>query len=170
MVRCEHVCSIHMSQHHRNQILEKLTNARVPFTHHVHEAVTTSEHASEIRGVPLHSGAKALVLQLARKDNQELHDHILVIIPGDVRIDFAKLKQITGNKYEFAKNPTDLVDCVPGSVPPFGSVLELTTYADKTLADDLNFNIGLLTESVGMKKEDYIKVENPILVDVVKTN
>ena len=159
-----------MSQHHRNQILEKLTNAGVPFTHHVHEAVTTSEHASEIRGVPLHSGAKALVLQLAKKDSQELSDHILVVVPGDARIDFAKLREITGKKYEFAKNPTDLVDCVPGSVPPFGSVLGLQTYADTTLATDLNFNIGLLTESVGMKKEDYVTVENPILVDVVKTN
>ncbi len=152
MVGNEHVCSTYMSQHHRNQILEKLANAGVPFTHHVHEAVTTSEHASEIRGVPLHSGAKALVLQLARKDNQELHDHILVVVPGDARIDFAKLREITGNKYEFAKNPTDLVDCVPGSVPPFGSVLGLQTYTDKSLAETLNFNIGLLTESVGMKK------------------
>ncbi len=48
-------------------------------------------------------------------------------------------------------------------MPPFGSVLGLQTYADEGLEDVLNFNIGLLTESLQMKKEDYLKLENPIL-------
>lgn len=157
-----------MSQVHRDKIIELLEANNADFVHHVHEAVTTSEHASEIRGVALSSGAKAIVLQKAKKGNQELSDHILVVIPADKRIDFKKLQQVTNIKYEFAKDPTSLVDCVPGSVPPFGSVLGLTTYADETIADELNFNIGLLTESVRLNKEDYLRIEKPRIIDVIK--
>lgn len=153
-----------MSQLHRDKILALLTEHSADFEHSVHEAVTTSEHASAIRGVPLSSGAKAIVLE----NTKDASEHVLVVIPADKRIDFKKLKEITGKKFEFAKDPTAVVDCVPGSVPPFGSVLGLKTYTDEGIADKLNFNIGLLTESVGLAKSEYLRIENPEMVSVVK--
>lgn len=153
-----------MSSLHKDKIIEKVTNAGCVFKHSVHEAVTTSEHASHVRGVPLSSGAKALVLY-PKANKEEL---ILVVIPAHKKIDFKKLKQHTGKDYTFAVDVGAQIDCVPGSVPPFGSVLGLPTYADSTLVDELNFNIGLLTESMTLSREDYFKIENPIVGEFSK--
>lgn len=153
-----------MSSIHRDKILEKIKKAEYVFTHSVHEPVTTSEHASLIRGVPLSSGAKALVLY-PKTQKEEL---ILVVIPAHKKIDFKKLKQQTGKDYTFAQNVEEKIGCIPGSVPPFGSVLGFSTYADLDLADELNFNIGLLTESMTLSKQNYIEIENPIIGDFSK--
>jgi Ala-tRNA(Pro) deacylase len=53
-------------------------------------------------------------------------------------------------------------------VPPFGSVVGLSTYCDQRLAenDSINFNAGSLTDSIRMQYEDYVKVEQPQLVDI----
>ncbi len=152
-----------MSTLHRDAIIKKLDDTHVTYKHFEHAPVTTSQHASEIRGVPLSSGAKALVLA-----DKKSGANILVVIPADKKIDFDKLKNVTGNKYSFASNPENVVGCVPGSVPPFGSVLGLQTYADTTLADTLNFNIGLLTESVSLSKQDFFTTEQPIEGDFIK--
>jgi prolyl-tRNA editing enzyme YbaK/EbsC (Cys-tRNA(Pro) deacylase) len=147
-----------MSEIHRNLIIKKLTQKNIEFKHFEHEAVTTSEDASRIRGVALSSGAKALVLE--QKKTKEM---ILVVVPAHKKIDFKKLKEKSGEDYSFAEKVSEKVACVPGSVPPFGSVLNLQTYADESLEDILNFNCGLLTESIQLKKSDYLVAENPII-------
>ena len=52
---------------------------------------------------------------------------------------------------------------MPGSVPPFGSVMNLKTFADEELEEELNFNVGLLTESVTISKENYLQLEKPVV-------
>ena len=87
-----------MSSLHRDKIIEKINSAGCVFKHSIHEAVTTSEHASFIRGVPLSSGAKALVLY-PKANKEEL---ILVVIPAHKKIDFKKLiKKRISNAYPF---------------------------------------------------------------------
>jgi prolyl-tRNA editing enzyme YbaK/EbsC (Cys-tRNA(Pro) deacylase) len=145
-----------MSEIHRNKILDLVKN--IEHTHSVHVAVHTSEEASRVRGVPMSSGAKAIVLEGDKSKNT-----ILVVIPAHRKVDFVKLKDKTGEKFHFKPSPFEAIGCVPGSVPPFGSVLGLQTFADADLEDVLNFNIGLLTESLQIKKQDYLNLENPIL-------
>ncbi len=158
----EHLCfsarcyNKFMSAIHRDKILELVKN--VKHTHSLHEPVHTSEQASQVRGVPMSSGAKALVLE-----GEKSGKTVLVVIPAHKKIDFAKLKLVTGEKFQFAKDPFERIGCVPGSVPPFGSVLGLQTYADEELENILNFNIGLLTESLQIEKFDFINIEKPIL-------
>lgn len=146
-----------MSQEHRNKILAELDKAGVEYTHDTHEPVTTSQHASEIRGVALSSGAKALIVR-GRKSEK----HFMFVIPADRRLDTKFATHVLGEKFSFAANVERDFDCLPGSVPPFGSVLGIQTYADEKLEDVLNFNIGLLTESVRMNKVDYLTIEKPI--------
>lgn len=59
--------------------------------------------------------------------------------------------------------------CVPGAVPPFGSLWGLPTYVDGSLraqGDTINFNSGLRTASVvGLRVDDYVAVEQPVLCD-----
>ena len=58
--------------------------------------------------------------------------------------------------------------CIPGAVPPFGSLWNIQTYADQSIEnlDYIDFNAGLRTNSVKMSRQDYIKVEAPIVADI----
>ena len=128
-----------------------------------HEPTRTSEDAARIRGVDLHAGAKALVVRGSKTKN-----HSLCVIPADLRLDGKKVRNLIGENISFAQDPETVTGCVPGSVPPLGSVLGLKTLCDKRLAEVpiINFNAGSLTDSIEMKYTDYLIVENPQLVDI----
>ena len=66
-----------------------------------------------------------------------------------------------------------LTKCIQGSVPPFGSLFGLKTYVDEKLINNKNydfisFNAGLRTKSLQIKKDDYLKLEKPILCNICK--
>ncbi|MEZ4103591.1 MAG: YbaK/EbsC family protein [Candidatus Paceibacterota bacterium] len=145
-----------MSKYHRNKILELVSGLDVK--HSVHEPVGKSKEVSELRGVPLSSGAKAILVQ-----GKKTYKQYLFVVPAHKRLHSKNVQNQIGEKFSFVSDVEKDFDCVPGSVPPFGRVLGLQTYADEDLEDVLNFNIGLLTESLQMKKEDYLKLENPII-------
>ncbi len=129
-----------------------------------HEAVRTSEEAARARGVSLHSGAKALVLYGNKKKM-----HWLFVLPADMQLDSKKARLLVGDNVSFAMDVEKVVDCVRGSVPPFGSLIGLQTYCDAHLAEneEINFNAGSLTDSIKMKYADYIAVEQPTIADIV---
>ena len=60
----------------------------------------------------------------------------------------------------------EITGCVPGAVPPFGSIWGLKTYMDDSLqeqGEEINFNAGLRTNSVRMSVADYLRVEEPVV-------
>lgn len=147
-----------MSIKHRDEILERVKSAGVEYNYHIHEPVRTSAEASEVRGVALSSGAKALVLRGKKSGNS-----VLVVIPAHKKVNVKVVEKLVGEDLSFNPDVEKEFDCIPGSVPPFGSVLGLITYADLELEDVLNFNIGLLTDSLRLSKKDYLELEKPIL-------
>lgn len=148
-----------------DKIKSLLDAAKVEYQTSHHEATYTSEDAARIRGVDLHSGAKALVLR-GNKSKQ----HWLFVVPADLRLDSKKVVALVGEKVSFASDVATVTSCVPGSVPPFGSVIGLKTYMDKRLAesDVINFNAGSLTDSINMKYTDYLAIEKPVIVDITE--
>ena len=59
--------------------------------------------------------------------------------------------------------------CVTGAVPPFGSIFNVPLYVDESLilqGDTISFNAGMRTRSVIMNTQDYLKVENPTIVNL----
>jgi len=130
----------------------------LPHKHDVHEPVRTSQEASDLRGVSMSSGAKAIVVR-----GKKSKESWLVVIPADRKVDMKTIQQVVGEKLSFHPDVENEFDCEPGSVPPFGSVLGLQTYADNNLEDTLNFNIGLRTDSLQISKTDYLSLETPIL-------
>ena len=61
-----------------------------------------------------------------------------------------------------------ITGCVPGAVPPFGSLWGLRTYVDGSLrrqGETINFNAGLRTRSVSMSFADYLEVEKATEAD-----
>ncbi len=149
------------------RIKTKLDAAGIVYTLEQHEPVITSQDAARVRGVSLHSGAKALVMQ-GKKSGQ----HWLFVMPADLRLDKKKAEALVGEPITFAADPVAVTGCVKGSVPPFGSVLELTTYCDKRLSENelINFNAGSLTDSIRMKCIDYLEQEKPHVVDIVEVD
>jgi len=148
-------------------VLERITNLLdtqgIEYKIGHHEPTYTSAQASAIRGVELKSGAKALVIR-----GNKTKQHVLFVIPAHLKLDSKKAKEVLGESVSFATDPAAITGCVPGSVPPFGSVIGLKTYCDPRLAesDVINFNAGSLTDSIAMKYEDYITVERPVLVEI----
>jgi Ala-tRNA(Pro) deacylase len=141
------------------QIESLLTQRAVPFTVLRHEAVYTSEEAAAVRGSTLSSGAKALIVKAGDR-------FVLVVLPADRKLDSKKARAVLGVKalrFASKEEVEQLTGLQPGSIPPFGSLFNLPTYCDPTLADNpaINFNAGDHAISIAMRYADYALVERP---------
>jgi Ala-tRNA(Pro) deacylase len=55
-----------------------------------------------------------------------------------------------------------ITGCLPGAVPPFGSVFAVETFVDQSLIDQgerINFNAGLRTHSFSLLVKDFLTIE-----------
>jgi Ala-tRNA(Pro) deacylase len=136
-----------------------LRDQAVPFTVLRHEPVFTSEQAAAVRGTPLSSGAKALVV---KADDR----FVMLVLPADRKLESRKAREQLGSKslrFASKEEVLQLTGLQPGSIPPFGSLFQLPTICDPALAENpsINFNAGDHSISVQMTYEDYIRVEKP---------
>src|SRR5437764_9740482 len=93
-----------------------LQQSGVGFTVLRHEPVFTSEQAAAVRGTPLASGAKALVV---KADDR----FVLLVLPADRKLDSRKTRTALGVKaLRFANREEveQLTGLQPGAIPPFG--------------------------------------------------
>ncbi len=140
-----------------------LRSRGVPFTLKEHAPVKTSQEAADIRGTPLHEGAKALVFAADGA-------MVLAVVSADKRVGTRAFKRAFGIKNLRMITPDELRELTGlpvGAVPPFGSVLDLPTYVDRGLLENerISFNAGSRTASIIMACRDYIAVEQPTLAD-----
>ena len=139
-----------------------LDEKNIKYALKAHEPVYTSEQAAKARGDSLKQGAKAMIVKTDK-------DFVLLVLSAEKRIDSKKVKKILNSKNtSFADvEKVKSFGLVPGSVPPFGSVIGLKTYVDKSLLEneEISFNAGSLTNSIKMKLKDDLQVENPIVSD-----
>ncbi len=131
-----------------------------------HPPVHTSEEAAKIRGTPLESGAKAMVLRSEGKC-------LMVVIAGDKKMDFKKVKKAIGSDRLTLATPEEVqqvTQCAIGSVPPFGNIFNIPVYLDQSLLRSpiINFNAGKHGTSIAMSVDDYQKAVQPIVVDVAQ--
>ena len=143
------------------QIEEMLRAAKIEYETLRHAPVTTSAEAAAVRGVPLASGAKALIC----KCDQEL---VMFVMPADRRLAGKEVRRKMGyRKLRFAspEEVWELTGLRPGSIPPFGSLFGITTVCDPALQDNerINFNAGDHAVSISMRYADYIDAEKPNL-------
>jgi len=124
-----------------------------------HEPVYTSEEAARVRGTPLASGAKALIVK--GEDG-----FAMFVVPANRKLDSHAVRRVKGwKKMRFAtrEEVLELTGLTPGSIPPFGSIFGLHTHCDERLAENdvINFNAGDHGISVSMRYVDYVPVEKP---------
>ena len=126
-----------------------------------HAAVFTSAEAAAIRGTPLSSGAKALVM----KADEEF---LMFVLPADRKLDSKQVRAALGcRSLRFAdKDEVDrITGLAPGAIPPFGNLFGLPTHCDERLGEHemINFNAGDHAISISLLYADYLRVEQPRL-------
>jgi len=126
-----------------------------------HQPVYTSEEAARVRGTPLASGAKALIVK-------GVEGFVMFVVPADRRLDSHAVRRAKGwKKMRFATRDEvlELTGLSPGSIPPFGSLFGLPTLCDRRLGENevINFNAGDHGISVSMRYAGYAEIERPEL-------
>jgi Ala-tRNA(Pro) deacylase len=174
-----------MAEPQLRQIKKLLDDNKIEYTISEHEPVYTSEQAAQVRGVPLSSGVKSIIIKT--EDKPSTHTRMTtegrpatvrqsvrffcILVPGDRKIDTKKLRaMLDAKKVSFAK-PEEVLErtgCEIGSVHPFGNLMRLPTYMDRKILDSeiVNFNIGLHTHSLSMKSADLLKIVKPKIVEL----
>jgi Ala-tRNA(Pro) deacylase len=148
------------------RVEEKLKAAGVAFSLTRHAPVYTSEEAAAVRGAPLSSGAKALVVKAGA-------DFVLLVVPADRKLDSKRARAalaVKALRFASREEVEQLTGLQPGSIPPFGSLFGLPTRCDPALALNpaINFNAGDHTISVSMTCADYLAVERPEMVTLTE--
>jgi len=141
-----------------------LRRAGISFTQTQHRPVYTSAEAAEVRGVLLHSGAKALIVKGGE-------NFLMVVLPADLSLDSHALRSLLGTKklrFATKEEVLERTGLTPGSISPFGSLFSLPTYCDERLADNerINFNAGDHSVSIQMNYADYVAYESPRIAKV----
>jgi len=143
------------------KILNIFKENNVTYQLYEHEPVYTSQEAAKIRGVELKTGCKSMVLRT--KDGK----FVLANVAADRKIDLKKLERMLDRKLSFASKEEVLqtTNCESGSVPPFGKLFGLPTFLDESVLENdfVNFNIGMLTRSVKISKQDLLKLMDPTI-------
>jgi Ala-tRNA(Pro) deacylase len=138
------------------QLVELLQREGVEFRLTHHDRVTTSADAAAVRGVELRSGAKAMVVRGKQ-------GFVLAVLAADRKVDWKRLAPLVGGKGARFADADELLESTgltKGAVPPLGSLFGLRTIYDESLlaVDVVNFNAGLHTDSISMRRDDLIRL------------
>lgn len=147
-----------------DRLVALLTDAKARFRVIEHEAEGRSEKISVIRGNRPDQAAKAMVLDV--RGGGGGRRHVLAILPGNRKLDFAAVAGLfEARKCGFASPETaqEITGCAMGAVPPFSLDPALAVVVDEDLLanDTLFFNAGRLDRSMELDTRDWLAVTKP---------
>ncbi len=124
-----------------------------------------TDKVSALWGHPVEAAAKCIVLivKIGRKTSR----FILAVVPGNARVDTARVKSLFNGATYAGFAATDVAERLTGSVA--GTVLPFTFHPDLTLIADpsitnqeeLFFNAARLDRSMALRMSDYIALAKP---------
>jgi len=141
-------------------IRRMLDEGGIPYRHIHHGPTRTSEDAARARGEDVRNGGKALLVKIGDVLR-------LFVLSAALKFDSVAVKRHFGvkrSRFATVDELRELTGLVPGSVPPFGRpVLPFDLFVDESIAanERIAFNAGLLTDSLVMSVEDYLRVARP---------
>ena len=147
-----------------DKLVALLSEAKAKFRVIEHEAEGKSAEISAIRGNRPDQAAKAMVLDV--RGGGGGRRHVLAILPGNRKLDFAAVATLfEARKCGFASPETaqELTGCVMGSVPPFALNPTLAIVVDEDLLtnETLFFNAGRLDRSMELDTRDWLTAAKP---------
>lgn len=154
-----------------NAVLTLLRSHDASFTTLSHAPTRTSDESARVRGTPLASGAKAMLLK-AGSVLPHGSPFVLAVLSAARKADLRAMRGVLHVKSVSLASQDDvwrLAHCVPGAVPPFGSLFPgVATIADALFVEAggaINFNAGLRGESVlGLAMEQWLAIEKPTVL------
>lgn len=141
----------------KDRILEHLKNLEIAHKLMTHEPAETCEKAAQYRGLPLQFGGKTALLK-------SKHGFHLFCVAANLQFDNAKIRKLLGSqKLRFAREEEkeELLGVPRGAIPPLGHpITDLELYLDASIFENesVAFNIGVLTQSVVVSLEDFLKL------------
>ncbi|MEI6462532.1 MAG: YbaK/EbsC family protein [bacterium] len=156
-----------MSQVIFNKIVELLEKEHANYEVLEHIPEGRCEEICKIRGHKLEEANKALVVRAKTSQGKK---YFLLALRADQRADFEKVGQFSDIRLSDPAKVLELTDCELGSVPPFSFNENLKLVVDPLLLENefFWFNAGLLTKSIHLKTEDYIRITKPEIKDISK--
>ncbi len=141
------------------QIEQFLKERNIQFEVKHHPPTRTSEESAYHRKEPIKIGAKALLVK--GEDGFSL-----AVIPANRLLDTKSVKKILHTKnlrFATQEELKELTGLVPGSVPPFGNLMNISMLVDKALFEEewMAFNAASLEISIKMRTKDYRGAVNP---------
>ena len=137
-----------------------------------HEVVHTQrarsvEEAAELRGIPVASLLKTLVVRRAEDD------YVFVLVPGDRAIDWPKLRGYLGVRRMTLPGAEEALDATGyerGTITPFGASTPWPVIADTTIAEADLVSLGGGAHGVSVKLEaaTLIRILDADVADVTK--
>lgn len=157
------------------KIIKFLDDNSVDYSLIEHEPVVTSIEAARVRGSNLAEGAKAMLFWAYPTSEKFDRYPIQLVINGDKRVSKEKVIQeleLVKVKMLSADDVEKISSVKPGAVPPFSNLFKpsVDIYLAQSflLNKNMEFNVGLHSQSIRMKTEDWIKVVNPTIVDITE--
>jgi prolyl-tRNA editing enzyme YbaK/EbsC (Cys-tRNA(Pro) deacylase) len=118
--------------------------------------------------VTLNSGAKAMLLRAPGTEEK----WILSVLPADKKLSWKKVRGLKGKATRMAteEEVARVAGCLPGAVPPFAAAFPMLAECmlDASMPSSMNFNCGLRTRSINMSREDFERVQKPIIADIAE--
>jgi Ala-tRNA(Pro) deacylase len=124
-----------------------------------------TDKVSALRGNPIAAAAKCIVLIV--KIGKKTSRFVLAVVPGDARVDTAKVKSLFNGATYAGFTATDVAERLAGSVAgtvlPFSFHPDLQLIADPSITkhEELFFNAARLDRSMALRTSDYIALAKP---------
>jgi len=141
-------------------IKDYLDNNHIHYTTISHPPAYTAQTIAATAHVSGKDFAKTVVVKLDGKLT-------MAVLPANYRIDFDRLKKVTGaKKVELATEQEwkeYFPECEVGAMPPLGNLYDMDVFVTESLSEDnvISFNAGTYTELIQMKYQDFENLVNP---------
>ncbi|WP_328392516.1 YbaK/prolyl-tRNA synthetase associated domain-containing protein [Streptomyces sp. NBC_00390] len=137
-----------------------------------HAAEGATEAVSALRGNELGQAAKCIIVMV--KVGKKVTRYALAVVPGDKRVDLAKVKALYEGTYaSFASQEAAerLAGSQSGTILPFSFDEGLELFVDPELLrnPEIYFNAARLDRSVALSSNDYLSIAEPRVEVIAQT-
>ncbi len=139
---------------------EFLDSRHVPFERLRHRAAYSANRVAQALHVPGKEVAKSVLLRTGR-------GYALAVLPSTHQVDLESARRDLGEERVEMANEDEMErlfpDCERGALPPFGSLYQMPTLVDDSLAEDeqIVFEGQTHEDAIRMAYRDYEAVEHP---------
>jgi Ala-tRNA(Pro) deacylase len=136
-----------------------LDENRIPYSVLTHTTAYTAQGAAATMQISGRELAKSVVLWAGE-------EMILAVLPAPNHVRLEKLAAEVGKSVRLATEQefsSLFPDCELGAMPPFGSLYNLPTYVDESMAADeaIVFNAGTHRDAIRMRYKDFVRAAKP---------